>query len=565
MPILALLLSSCGQKENHYELVVVGGTPSGVAAAVAAARSGVRVALISGNRHIGGMLVSALGDVDSGAPKYIGGIAREVFEGIARHYESTYGPESEQFRDCHNGLRFEPHVAGMVFDSLVAAEPNITVYRGYTFIDSWGRSSRIDSMLARDFSDCGEIRIAGKFFIDATYTGDLFASAGDPYRTGRESREVFGEELAGNIYQNPQTGLPYPISSGEGDSLIQAYTFRLCITDSAENSVPFPEPQSYDPERYRGLYGWMEDWDGELNHKSFMEFTKLPNRKYDQNNSGYCRVSTDLIGGSNGYPEAEPCDRPLIDREHLEHILGLWKFLREDPGIPDSLRKSFARYGLAKDELNSERIPRGLPRGKRANKNKTLPCNEDSPRLAAGSLQFTDNANLPFQLYVREGRRLAAIDCFTGLDATTDTLKSDAIAMGSYPLSSHATGGFKDGYPRAEGFFIFSARPCQIPYRIMVPSWSRNLLISLCVSASHVAYGSLRAEPVSMELGQAAGEAAALALEFNVESSEVPVQILQNKLREKGAILSHAEARSWAGGDSIETQREINGKRRGYR
>ena len=445
LPVLFLLLSSCGQKENHYELVVVGGTPSGIASAVVAARSGVRVALISGNKHIGGMMSSGLGNTDSGDPEFIGGIACEVFDRIAVYYATTYGQESEQCRDCRNGFRFEPHVAEMVFDSLIAAESNITVYRGYTFIDSWGRSSRIDSVLARDFSNCEDIRIAGKFFIDATYTGDLFASAGDPYRTGRESSEVFGEQLAGNVYQNPETHLPYPISTGEGDSLIQAYTYRLCVTDSVENSVPFPEPQNYDPERYRGLYRWMEDWDGELNHKSFMIFGKLPNRKYDLNNYGYCRVSTDLIGGSNGYPEAEPCDRLLIDRNHMEYILGLWKFLREDPGIPDSLRKSFAGYGLARDE-------------------------------------FIDNANLPFQLYIREGRRLAAISCFTELDATTDTLKSDAVAMGSYPLDSHATGGFKAGYPWAEGFFHFSlpALPDTLPdYGALVEPQPAGL--ALCV------------------------------------------------------------------------------------
>ena len=518
--LVLILLCSCGQEGNYYDLVVVGGTPSGIAAALTAARSGVRVALVSGNKSIGGMMSSGLGNTDSGDPAFIGGIAREVFGKIAAYYESTYGKESEQFIDCRYGLRFEPHVAEMVFDSLVAAEPNITLYRGYTFIDSWGRSSRIDSVVARNFINCDEIRVSGKFFIDATYTGDLFASAGDPYRTGRESREVFGESMAGKIYQNPDTRLPYPESTGEGDSLVQAYNYRLCITDSAENKVPFPEPESYDPERYRGLYSWMEDWKGELNHKVFMIFSPLPNRKFDLNNYGYCRISTDLIGGSTLYPEAEPCERPVIDREHMEYILGLWKFLREDPGIPDSLRKAFTRYGPAGDE-------------------------------------FADNDNLPFQIYIREGRRLAANSCFTERDATTDTLKIDAVAMGSYPLDSHATGAFRNNYPWAEGFFILPARPYQIPYWIMVPSWSRNLLVSLCVSASHVGYGTLRMEPVFMELGQAAGEAAVLALEYNVESSEVPVQILQNKLREKGAILSHTEARPWIEGVDFGHQSEI--------
>jgi len=506
--ILTVLLG-CGLKgpaSHPYDVVVLGGTPSAVAAAVAAARQGSKVILVARNELLGGMMASGLGNTDSGNPDYIGGIAAEVFARIAEYYRQSYGPESEQFKSCNFGLRFEPHVAEQVFERLVADE-NIEVLRGWVLADCYAELNRIENITVRHRKTGQQKQIGGLVFIDATYTGDLFAEAGAPFYLGRESREVFGEKLAGHIYQHPLTRQPLPASTGAGDSLIQAYNYRLCLTDSSGNSAEWPEPESYDPGNYRLLYDFIRA-KGELDFSDFMIFSPLPNRKYDVDNNGYCWLSADLVGASQNYPEAGEHQRLEIEKRHMEHILGLWKFLRSDQGIPAHLRAQFNRFFPAKDE-------------------------------------FTDNRHLPFQIYVREARRLHGISTFSEKDALADTLKEDAIGMGSHPMDSHATGGLRPGYPWREGFFIRPCRPYQIPYYIMTPVWVRNLLVSCCVSASHVGYGTLRLEPVFMIMGQAAGVAAELCNKYNCQVDEIPVPELQELLRQQGAILSHSEARSW--------------------
>jgi FAD dependent oxidoreductase len=504
---LPAVLSGCGYPAKlPYDVVVLGGTPSGVCAAVAAARRGYRVCLVAEREHLGGMMASGLGSTDAGNPELIGGLAREVLLEIAAHYRMTYGKDSPQFEQCSQGLRFEPHVAEAVFDRL-AGHLKIELLRGWLFSDCEGEDNKIISVQFRKKSGGEKCTVYGKFFIDATYTGDFLASAGEPFRMGREGREFFGESMAGHIFQDDKTERPLPGSTGLADSLVQAYNYRLCLTDSVQNMVPLPEPENYEPGKYKILYRYIRDKNA-VNPRDFMIFSTLPNRKYDINNWGYCWQSTDLIGGSKDYPEATHEERMGLEKRHMEHILGLLKFLRTDPGIPESLRSEFIRYNPAADE-------------------------------------FRDNRHLPFQIYVREARRLGSFFTFTEKDALTDTLKEDAIGMGSYPMDSHATGPWSYKYPWAEGFFILPCRPYQIPYSIMTPRWSRNLLVPVCVSASHAGYGTLRMEPVFMIMGQAAGEAAALCLELNCEAGQVPVHVLQENLRLAGAVLSMDEAEPW--------------------
>ena len=503
---LAAIPGCGGLKSAPFDVVVIGGTPSGICASIAAAGNGYRVCLIAEQNHLGGVMASGLGSTDSGNPELIGGIAREVFREIAAHYRKTYGRDSPQFEQCRQGLRFEPQVAEKIFDRLVE-HSKIKVLKGWQFIDCGGEKNRITSVQLRHRTSGREHTISGDLFIDATYTGDLLASAGEAFRLGREGREFFGESMAGHIFQDDNTRRPLPGSTGLGDSLIQAFNYRLCLTDSIRNSAPLPEPENYHPETYRILYEYIRR-KGEVSARDFMIFSPLPNRKYDINNWGYCWLSTDLIGGSQNYPEATREQRAEIEKMHVKHILGLLKFLRTDPGIPEAVSSEFARYNPAADE-------------------------------------FTDNRGLPFQIYVREARRLASYYTFTEKDALSDTLKKDAIGMGSYPMDSHATGAWDYRYPFAEGYFIMPCRPYQIPYRIMLPRWTRNLLVSVCVSASHVGYGTLRMEPVYMIMGHAAGEAAALCLEFNCEVDQIPVDVLQERLKSRGAILSKEEARPW--------------------
>ncbi len=502
--------SSCalrGTGPRQYDVVVYGATPGGIASSLAAARMGERVCLIALNDQVGGMMASGLGNTDAGDPDYIGGISAEVFATIAAHYRETYGEKSAQYEKCRLGLRFEPHVAEAVFEKLLAEE-NVELLRGWNLTDLELDLNKIHSVTLRRESSDEQCTVEGRFFIDGTYTGDLFAEAGCPFTLGRESREDYGESMAGHIFQHSQTRLSLPGSTQEADSMVQAYNYRLCLTDSADNMAPWPEPENYDPEKYGLLLDYIRSRE-EMSPTDLMIFSPLPNRKYDLNNWGYCWLSTDLIGGAQGYPRGTPQERGKIDKNHREHILGLWKFLRTDRRVPAKLRQQLGQFGLAADE-------------------------------------FTVNGNWPFQLYVREARRLHGVEIFTQLDATTDTLKTESVGMGSYPLDSHATGPVWSGYPWREGFFILPARPYQLPYRIMVPTWVRNMLSPVCVSATHVGYGTIRMEPVWMILGQAAGVAASACLEFNCNAVECPVQVLQERLRAQGQILSHGQARPWA-------------------
>ncbi len=510
-------VTSCslrGTGPREYDIVVYGATPGGIASAVAAARMKQRVCLIAQGAHVGGMMASGLSNTDAGDPDFIGGISAEVFAGIAAFYRETYGEKSRQYEQCRLGLKFEPHVAEAVFEKLLA-EAGVEVLRSWRLSGLDARLNRI-SAVALEHNVSGEQRVVGgRFFIDASYTGDLFAEAGSPFSVGRESREDYGESMAGHIYQDYRSRLPLPGSTHEADSLVQAYNYRLCLTDSAENSAPWPEPEHYNPDDYKILYEFIKErrhsprHGAELSPADFLNIDPLPNRKFDLNNYGHCWLSTDLVGGSQGYPQGTPEQRREIEKAHREHILGLFKFLRTDPGVPEDLRRQFGRYALAADE-------------------------------------FTDNGNWPFQIYVREARRLLGEVTFTQHDATTDTLKAESVGMGSYNLDSHATGPVRPGYRWREGFFILPARPYQIPYRVMLPTWSRNMLVPVCVSATHVGYGTIRMEPVWMILGQAAGVAAALCLELNCQADECPVPVLQEQLRAQGQILAHSQARSWA-------------------
>lgn len=501
-----LLPAGCRRLPVKYDVAVLGGTPGAVAAAVAAARRGYRVCLIPEHLRVGGMMASGLGRTDIGSPELVGGISREVFHAIRDHYIETWGAESRQAEDCAGGLHFEPHVAEAVFERLLE-EAGVIVYRGLRLVESHLSHNRLNSLELID-PESGKTReVHALVFVDATYTGDLYADAGASFRVGREPRVSFDESLAGYMFQKPYTTELLPGSTEHGDSLIQAYNYRLCLTDSLENQAPWPEPSNYDPERYADLLDYIRLKNPE-SERDFMIFGRLPNRKFDLNNWGYCWLSTDLIGGAHDYPQAEPEQRGRIEREHMDHILGLFKFLRTDPRVPENLRERFGRYAPAADE-------------------------------------FTDNAHLPFQIYVREARRLNGRYTFTQHDALNDTLKADAIGMGSYPLDSHAVTGWDRAHPWAEGFFILECRPYQIPYSIMLPAWVRNLVVPVAVSASHVGYGSLRMEPVFMIMGEAAGVAASLCVKYNCQVDEAPVHELQEILRANGAVLSREEARPW--------------------
>jgi len=499
-----------GQTEaGEFDVVVVGGTPGGIGAAVAAAREGSSVALVVAAEHLGGMMSGGLGRTDFGRSSAVGGIAREFIEDVARFYLDIYGEDSPQVRASAGGFYFEPGVSEAMFNRLVADLPAIHVYFGHRLVDVVKTGSRIGAVHVQGPAAPKPIELDADAFVDATYEGDLLAQAGAPYVVGREGRGEFGEEYAGRIYWDLTTHELLPGSSGEGDSRVQAYNYRLCLTNNPANRVPIPEPASYDPARYALLAQCIREKPVPAVNL-VVDFGPLPNSKFDINNHPFSWMSSDDVEQNADYPEADPETRERIAAEHRDYILGLLYFIQHDPSVPKGIRDEAGQYGLARDE-------------------------------------FPDNGHFPYQLYVREARRMRGAYVFTEHDArpapasTRPSLHRDSIATGAYAMDSHATRKWDPQWPNAhEGFFYLGGgtQPYQIPYRVLLPGNVDNLLVCVCVSATHIGYGTLRMEPVYMAMGEAAGMAAHFVAGLRVRASNVPIGLLQDKLLARGQLVS---------------------------
>jgi len=346
----------------------------------------------------------------------------------------------------------------------------------------------------------GAERIAASVFIDASYEGDLLAAAGAEYRVGRESRSEYGEEYAGHILWDPNTARPTEHGTGEADHRVQAYCFRLTVTDEPANRLPIERPPGYHPARYDLLSKYLAAAPRRL--KDVLLLGRLPNNKWDVNNWGFCWQSMDFVEANYDYPETVWERRREIAEEHRLYQWGLLYFLQNDPSVPADLRGEVAPLGLCRDE-------------------------------------FADRDGWPEQLYVREARRLVGEHVFTEHDARRDRRKPDSIAVGSFPMDSHATQWYRLGQPTAapEGFFMCSVRPYEIPYRCLLPKSPRNLLVPVCLSATHAGYGTLRMEPVMMNLGMVCGLAASLAIGDRTDAHGVSVEVLQRLLEKAGQVL----------------------------
>jgi hypothetical protein len=360
-------------------------------------------------------------------------------------------------------------------------------------------------------------------FIDATYEGDLMARAGVAYTVGRESNSLYGETLNGvqteraRYHQFDVPVDPYvrpgdrasgllpgvhggsPGAEGEGDHRVQAYNFRMCLTDVPENRVPFPKPAGYDPLRYELLLrALLAGWENVFSHHQMM-----PNRKTDTNNKG-C-FSTDNIGMNYGYPDGSHAERAAITAEHETYQKGLMWFLANDPRVPEKVRADVSRWGLAADE-------------------------------------FVDNGHWPRQIYVREARRMQSAYVMTENDCRGTRRAPDPVGLGAYGMDSHHTQRYVDanGLARNEGDIqVHGFQPYPISYRSIVPREEdcANLLVPVCVSASHIAFGSIRMEPVFMILGQSAAAAAVHALEEGVPVQAVDYERLRARLHADGQRL----------------------------
>jgi hypothetical protein len=536
--------------EPIHDVVIYGGTSAAVVAAVRAAMLGASVVVVSPDAHLGGLSSGGLGYTDSGNTRAIGSLARDFYRRVWKHYQS---PEAwkweprESFAGLGQGVKktdvgdnsmwlFEPHVAEQIFDQWLE-EQGIKVVRGGLLDREKGvelgprgeaaAGPRIVAITTLAGPAGPARRFAGKVFIDATYEGDLMAAAGVKYHVGREANSVYGEEWNGNQVGilhhkhywampvdpfkepgNPASGLLPLVSAdppgtrGEGDARVQAYCFRMCLTNHPDNRVPVAKPAGYDPGTYELLArtfaaGWRE---------VFRKFDAIPNRKTDTNNHG--PFSFDHIGANYDYPEASHERRLEIIADHRRYQLGLLWFLTHDDRVPADIRTTMQTWGLPKDE-------------------------------------YADNGNWSPQLYIREARRMLGDDVLTEHECLGTRDVKKPIGMGSYTLDSHNVRRHVTpaGTVQNEGDIgVHPKRPYQIGYGSLVPKQAEctNLLVPVCLSASHIAYGSARMEPVFMLLGDAAANAAVLAARAGSAVQDVDYPSLRGLLESQGQVLELA-------------------------
>jgi hypothetical protein len=520
-----------------HDLVVYGGTAGGVMAAVQGARMGLSVVLIEPTHRIGGLTSGGLGQTDIGNKRAIGGLARDFYRAVRRHYEDPAAwiwQAREEYRDGgqtrtdpHEDAMwtFEPGVALKILNDFVR-EAGFPVIHGerldleHGVVKRRNRIERIRMESGREFR--------GRMFIDATYEGDLMALAGVSYTVGREPNVRYGETLNGVQTANarfhqllpgidpyvvpgdPSSGLlpgidpDGPGEEGAGDHRVQAYCFRMCLTDHPENRIPFHRPDGYDELDYELL---LRNFEAGERGMPWIN-SSMPNRKTDTNNrTGF---STDFIGQNYLYPEADYATRADIVRRHLLYQQGLMWTLANHPRVPEAIRREVARWGMTRDE-------------------------------------FIEGNGWQDQLYIREARRMIGPIVMTQHHCQGREIVTDPVALGAYGMDSHHVQRHIDasGHVQNEGDVqVGGFLPYPIAYRAITPVESEcaNLLVPVCLSASHIAFGSIRMEPVFMVLGQSAATAAAHALQERVSVQRVDFPRLEARLRADGQVLEWTPA-----------------------
>ena len=522
------LFTSAKGSATEYDVVVYGGTSAGITAAIQASRLGKSVILLEPSKYLGGLSTSGLGYTDTGNKQAIGGLSREFYQRIKKSYDN---PELWKYEKSDEYGRydakldamwtFEPHIAMRVFQEMLD-ESSVEVRLQQPLDRSSGVT--LSENRIKSIRTLPGLTVQGKMFIDTTYEGDLMAAAGVSYTVGRESNEQYGETLNGvqtalNIHNHrfPKPVDPYrtpgdpssgllpgihpgpPGEKGQADHRVQAYCFRMCMTNVDENRVPFEKPANYDPLRYELLLRNFEAGDLRVPYHSLM----MPNGKTDTNNNG--AFSTDNIGMNYDYPEASYERRAEIVAEHLEYQKGLMWTLANHPRVPKKVRDEVSKWGLSRDE-------------------------------------FTDTDHWPHTLYIREARRMIGEYVTTEADCFRRRIIPDSVGMGSYNMDSHNTQRYvsSDGLAKNEGDVQVSPGGTYlISYRSIVPKRDEveNLLVPVCLSSSHIAYGSIRMEPVFMILGQSAASAASLSLDNNIAVQDLPYATLRKQLDKDGQAL----------------------------
>ena len=510
---------------EQFDVLVVGGTPGGIASAVAAARLGHTVGLVEYHHHLGGMAASGLGKSDIHTRSAIAGLFTEFTKRVYDDYVTRFGESSEAVERCRNGYYYEPSVAERILGNIVADEKLIRLYLGYRLNVVLRNGRRVVGIRMISRSTDEEIEFRGRVFIDATYEGDLAAFAGARYRLGREGRLEYNEPHAGVIYMDHRTWTLLPGSTGEGDGKLPAYTYRLCLSTDPTNSVSVEQPPDYDRNRYLNYF---EDLKlGRIRSVvQALSIAPLPNGKTDVNMKPW-PLGFPFAGENFHYAEADWEERERIMARIRDITLGLVYFLQNDPQVPEVDRELARTYGLAKDE-------------------------------------FVDNGHFPWQLYVREARRVVGLytirqqDLMLARNSKRAPVHHDAVASAAFPIDSFPTRKHEAGQDRAlEGYLFMMrniTRPYQIPYRAIVPENVDGLLVPVPLSATHVAFSAIRMEPTWMAIGQAAGAAAHLSITRGQPLRQLPIEALQRLLLENGQVITHFDDRAQCGEFSAAVQ-----------
>ncbi len=543
------ILKSCTPSDpNQADIIIYGGTSAGVAAAIQSSRMGKSVILIEPTSRLGGLTTGGLGQTDIGNKQAIGGIAREFYQNIKKYYDDPANWDWQKREEYIDGGQtrtekgeeamwtFEPSAALKVYDQMIEKE-NISI--------RYNQRLNRESGVVKEGTDIVSITMesgetyTGKVFIDATYEGDLLAAADVTYTIGREANSQYDETLNGvqpsdtsrtmtglpsrNAFNHnflpgvdpyvvagdPSSGLlpyinPEPLApEGTGDDKIQAYCFRMCLTDHPDNRIPFEKPEGYDELNYELLFRNYEARTGPIRDmysygNSLLPWinSSMPNRKTDTNNKfGF---STDFIGQNYDYPEASYAERERMEEEHRNYQKGLMWSLANHPRIPEEVRNEASRWGTCKDE-------------------------------------FERADGWQKQLYVREARRMIGEYVMTQYNCEGLEVVEDPIGLAAYGMDSHNVQRYvtDEGFVRNEGNVEAKVKsPYPISYRSLTPKADEctNLLVPVCLSATHIAFGSIRMEPVFMVLGQSAATAASLAIDGNTNVQEIAYASLQDQL-----------------------------------
>jgi hypothetical protein len=527
--ILSLAILQSVPAQDSYDVVVYGGTAGGVVAAIQVRRMGKTAVLIEPGRHVGGLTSGGLGATDIGNKAAIGGISREFYRRVKKYYDEPAAWKQQQREEYRSGRQsadeetmwtFEPHVAERILGAMLM-EAQVPVVFGER-LDRRSGVMKQDHRIQAIRMESGR-EFTGRVFIDATYEGDFLAAAGVAYHVGREANSMYGETLNGvqtsnAIHHQLMDGVdPYvvrgnsssgllpgvhagpPGEEGSGDRRVQAYNLRMCLTDDPQNRAAFEKPENYDERQFELLLRNFEA--GEK--RTPWSPTEMPNRKTDTNNNyGF---STDYINESYDWAEADFAGREKLFQDHLRYQQGLMWTLANHPRVPKAIRDEVSRWGVCKDE-------------------------------------FLDNRGWPHQLYVREARRMISDYVMTQHNCQGKNVADEAVGLAAYGMDSHNVQRYVDakGYARNEGDVqVGGYPPYAISYRSIRPKKEEceNLLAPVCLSASHIAYGSIRMEPVFMVLGQSSATAACQAIDRATSVQEIDYNLLRRRLEADQQVL----------------------------